>query len=263
MTMQYNQNQLQEVLKDSRYQDIGALPSQNHGYDWDSLYIRPLEIAEYTLISKAAALGEMTHLTRAIDLCITQDAGNLTIGDYYYIMLWLRVHSMPKTPLVINWDCTASVLSHKETGAIIYNDDTYKDPDDITEYELIDCERSNTESVFMSNLNIMSLDEEGVEIPAGFDFPRARHIDAIRAALREPETKLLVPAAQWIAGDTFAQRLDTLLQAGAAGVDMLDTAAALNRKYEHGFNEIVHLNCSNCRARFEHVINPSPLTFFP
>ncbi len=264
--MKYNQTQLQEVLKNSSYTDIGALPSQCHGYDWNSLYIRPLGVKEYKLISKAAVLGELNHMTRAIDLCITQSADDLTIGDYYYIMLWLRVHSMTKTPLIMDWECDAKVLQHKETGAIIYNDENFQTPEKLEEYAWVDCGRHNTETVHMSNINIMSLDEERekVVIPEGFDFPRARHIDGIRASLKDPELQLLMPAVQWIKGDTVVDKLKVLFaDDNEKGVEMLDMGNTLEATYQHGFNEVLTLCCNRCRIKAEHIINPSPLTFFP
>lgn len=260
--MKYNDNQLVAVLQDSRYQNIGALPSQFHGYEWNELFIRPFSVSDYGLISKAAVLGEMSHMVRAVDLVTTQDAADLTIGDFYYILMWLRVHSMPKTPLTVEWECGEQVLRHKETNEVIPNNADYEEPEDRSEYVLEPCDTLNTESIHMVNIDIISLDEEkeNVVLPPGFDFPRARHIEGIAAALKDPETAMLVSAAQWFAGKTLADRF-AAMRAGT--MDDFDMAMALNEKYEHGVREITTLHCRRCRHEEPYIVNMTPLTFFP
>lgn len=260
--MKLTDTQLQALLADSAYQNIGALPSQFHGYDWNELYIRPFRINEFKLVSKAAAMKDMSHMIRAIDLVITQDASNLTIGDFYYVMMWLRIHSLPKSPLVVDWHCEEQVLKHKETGQLIFNDANFKQPEDISEYELIDCDTQNTEMAHMSSLEIISLEEEGVEIPPGFDFPRAKHIEGISAGLADAETALLMAALQWAAGDTVAERMSSILNDAENGVDRLHTAEALNEKYTHGLREVITLHCRTCRHEEPYVININPQSFF-
>lgn len=263
--MIYNANELQNLLKDNRYQGVGALPSQFHAYDWDTIYARPMEPADFMLVSKAAAMGDMSHMIRAIDLCISQDAANLTIGDFYYMMMWLRIHSMPKTPLVVNWECQSKVLRHKETLALVHNGPEFKMPDDIENYEAIDCERHNTESLHMVNVEITSLDEEPekVVIPGGFDFPRAKHIESIKDALKDPARSLLVPYVQWFAGDTLVDKFNRFLNPDENGMDMLAMGQALNEKYEHGLREVTTLTCANCRERVPYVLDVNPMSFFP
>lgn len=262
--MKLTENQMQEKLADSRYVDIGPLPSQCFGYDWKRLYIRPFTPQDFTLVSKAAVLNDMDYMLRAIDMCITQEAAELTIGDLYYVMLWLRIHSLPKTPVVVNWDCTAKVLRHKETQQLIHNGPTFAEPENREDYEVIDCERSNSESIHMAKVNIISLDDETQtgEVPEGFDWPRAKHIQEIREALKDPGLQLMVPNVQWIAGKTLKEKFDTLFNS-PDGIDMLDTGHVLREKYEHGVHEVTKLHCSNCRAEVDYVINVNPMSFFP
>jgi hypothetical protein len=262
--MKLNPNQLQEKLQDSRYQDIGALPSQCKGYSWDQLYIRPFKTSEFLLVSKAATLNDMNHMIRAIDLVITQEAKELTIGDFYYVMMWLRIHSLPKTPIVMDWHCEEKVLRHKETGELIYNDKTFQNPENIEDYELIDCDTQTTESIHMTNLEIMSLDDDPeVQLPAGFDFPRAKHIEGIAKSLANPELTMLMSSLQWAAGETIQDRIDSILNDDESGIDRLDTATALNEKFTHGLRETVTLCCRNCRVKVPYQLNMTPLSFFP
>src|SRR5438067_6959958 len=125
--MKYNEQELRTVLADGRYSDVGNLPSNFYPYpDETKMYARPFTIKELKLVSKAAILKDMTHLIRAVDLCITLDAGNLSVGDFFYILMWLRIHSMPKTPYVVEWHCKESVLVNKNDGSRIFNDATFR-----------------------------------------------------------------------------------------------------------------------------------------
>src|ERR1019366_1592529 len=158
------------VLNDARYQDIGNLPSNFIPYEFKKLMIRPFTIKELKLVGKAGLLHEDYHMVRAVDLCLDQPAEELTTGDYFYILLWLKVHSSPKTPYVIDWKCPARVWTHKITGATISNkgdpeapeqtrtnkitgapvlETDPEDPDnwELKPWELVPCETSNTELI--------------------------------------------------------------------------------------------------------------------
>lgn len=260
--MKYTEVGLANLLKDSRFQDIGALPSQFLGYSWKQLYIRPFNVADFRLIGKASALDDMGHMLRAIDLVITQPASELTIGDFYYIMMWLRVHSLPKTPLVVTWSCTSKFLQHKETGQIIFNDETYVVPTDPENYNTVDCNTENTESLHMVHMDIMSLEDDTPPVPEGFDFPRAVHIQPLRDALRDPELVMMAPGIQWMEGATFQDRITSLFKDTENGLDRLHTAMALNTTYEHGVREIATTSCRTCRIKQQHILNMTPTSFF-
>lgn len=269
--MKYTDAQLQAVLADSRYSDIGPLTSQGHPYTvrytekpWTKLFIKPFSIKELGLISKAAVLKDMTHMIRAIDQVITQDAAELSIGDFYYVLMWLRIHSMPKTPLVVEWKCTEKVYTHKEDASVVFNDKTFMVPKEPKQYKLVPCDTHNTESIHMSKVDILSLPDPSAgevwhELPEGFDFPRAKHIVQIEEYLANPETNLLTAAIQWMAGNTMEEKYANLEK---GGMDTLDTAMALNDTVVHGISELTTLHCRKCRKEQSYAVNLTPFTFF-
>ncbi len=257
--MRYNQSQLVEVLKDASYEDIGPLPSKCYGYDWKTMHLRPFRLADYPSISKAAKLDNMDLMLDTIDKVITQDSRDLTIGDFYFVLMWLRFHSMPKTPQVFTWDCDQLVLKNKKTGVLIPNTVPYQNPQIRSDYEAVPCDAMTTESVHQADVQIIDLPDEGVVLPDGYDWPRARHIMAIREALADPEYALLAPYIQWMAGDTFEDRKAAFL---AGDNDTMATAAALNSKYQHGISETVKLTCRNCRYEHYELLNVDPSSFF-
>jgi hypothetical protein len=268
-------NQRQEVLADPRFSDIGALPSQFFPYQppflnqgsFSRLYVRPFAITELKLLSKAVALEDSTHLIRAVDLVTTENIYDLTIGDFYYVMAWLRIHSMPKTPMVANWHCKASYLRHKESHSIIFNDHTFRRPDDLSAYEVVPCDTYNTEILHMVNMDIISFDDDWTcpFDPTRFDFPRVKHMVSLIEALKNPELRFLAPIAQWLkpqnpANDTLDERFKAL--EATTDLSLFEEARLIENSVKHGVNESTTLNCRLCRAKYPHKLNIQPLDFF-
>jgi hypothetical protein len=265
--MKYNDTELRAVLTDGRYQDIGNLPSNFYPYPGETkMYIRPFTIKELKLVSKAALLKDMSHLIRAVDLVTTMDAGNLTVGDFFYVLMWLRIHSMPKTPYVVEWHCKEPILVHKTDGSRIYNDHTFQVPKDEANWKVDHCTAHNSEIVHMTNVEIVMLDEDNYSgIPQNgiveYDFPRARNIQEVQEALNDPELKLIVPAAQWIKeGDTLAEKIAVLEREN--DIQALDDAAVINETILHGISESTTLTCRDCRKRTDHSLVLDAYSFF-
>lgn len=250
------------VIKDSRYQDIGNLPSNFLPYkgSYDKLYIRPFSIKELRLISKAATLKDIKHQIRAVDLCISEDVTELSIGDYYYVLAWLRIHSYPKTPMVATWLCDEQVYKHKETLEIINNDDTFKVPENLSEYVTEPCNTHNSEIIHFSNLEIISLDDDVEPINQVFDFPRVKHLADIQECLKDPELRFIMPAAQWIAGATVEDKLKALDE--SMDLTLFDEASILNEKLDHGIKETMTIRCRRCLAAQPYTVALDPFSFF-
>lgn len=259
--MKFNENQLIEALKDPAYQNIGPLPSQSYPYEWDNLFIKPFSVSHLRLISKAATLKDANYIIEAVNSVITQEASELTIGDFYYVLLWLRIHSYPKSPLVVEWTCDRDVLIHKQTKEMLLNDETYVEPEDLTEYTSEKCGHENVYQATMSTIETFSLPEsdEYSPLPNGFDFPRAFLIKDIHDGLSDPELKMLLSAAQWFTGNSLRERIANM---EARTVDDFTTAMALDDVYAHGFNEITEIQCMRCAAKSKYIVNLTPFSFF-
>lgn len=266
--MKFDPADLKARIADSTYQNIGNLPSNFFPYDYKELYIRPFTVKELRLVSKAAMLKDISHLLRAVDLVTTQDAGNLSVGDFYYVLMWLRIHSMPKTPYVVEWHCDEGIITNKTTGQQILNDETFAVPEDEENWDVVACDAHNSEVIHMTNVEIITLDEENFDdttIPKGgpieFDFPRARNIQDMQEALKNPELKLIVGAAQWVkAGDTLEDKIKIL--ESQTDLQAFDDAAVLNETIVHGIKETTTLTCRNCVKKTPHALILDALSFF-
>lgn len=265
--MKYSDTELRAVLTDGRYQNIGNLPSNFYAYPGEKeLYIRPFTIKELKLISKAAILKDMSHLIRAVDLVTTMDAGNFTVGDFFYILMWLRIHSMPKTPYVVEWHCKEPVLVNKHDGRRVMNDATFAVPKDEENWKVDSCTAHNSEVVHMTNVEIVMLDEDNFDgIPQNgiveYDFPRARNIQEVQEALNDPELKMIVGAAQWIKeGATLADKIAVLENQN--DLQAFDDAAVINESIMHGISESTVLTCRECLKRTKHNLILDAYSFF-
>jgi hypothetical protein len=262
--MKYDEKQLLELLKNPIWVNIGNLPSNFYPYNFGSLYIRPFNVQHLKLLSKAQVTKDIDLQIQAVDMVITQDVREISIGDYYYILQWLKINSTTKTPLVVEWHCPEQVLTHKETGNIVFNGKVLEqvahtlNPED---YNIEPCNTHNTELLHITDLNIIQLPEDNWEgLPEGFDFPRVSILAEVREALKDPELNLLVPAAQWVKGDTLADKIKTLEEQD--NLDMFNTAQSLTTVLDHGVNETSTLHCRHCRAEHPYKVVIDTLSFF-
>lgn len=263
--MQANEKQMADILSDPDWLDVGNLPSNFYPYDFKTLYIKPFTAKHLRLLSKTVVTKVLSYQMRAVDLVISQDVNKISIGDYYYLLEWLKVHSSPKTPLTVEWHCQEQRLKHKVTGEYILNDpkslEVARETVDPEDYILEPCGCHCTESLHMADLEVLQLPEEDwVGLPEGFDFPRVSILADQQAALLDSELNMLVGAASWVAGSTFEDKVKTLEDSPT--LDMFYTAQALNDTLAHGISQTAVLHCRECRAEHKTKLAIDTASFF-
>lgn len=262
--MKCTAEEFEAISKDSAYHDLGTLPSQGIPYKgrMDKLFIRPFRLAELRLLSKAAQLNELSHLIRAVDLVISHDVFDLTIGDFYYVLFWLRMYSMPDSPYVIEWDCDQPYYTHKDSKIpLLYSDDQWPTAETILkEYNVASCGTSNTSVINQASVEVICLEEDFV-LETRFDFPRVRILENLNAAMLDAEMAMIAPAIQWLKGDTWEDKIK--VAEGADSVNLISAALKVNREVVHGLNEEVTFSCHRCRIKHTQTLKLNALTFFP
>lgn len=259
-----------KIYTDPRFKDMGALPSQFAPYAKNSpelrlknLFVRPFELPELNLMSRAAKLNEITHLIRAVDLVISHPVHDLTIPDFYYVLAWLRTYSRPQTPYLAEWTCNQPFFEHKETRkALFYSMPDSEWPQTTQElhdnYDVSVCGANNVFEVKLTNLTVTDLQPEDFELADGFDFPRVAHMQNIEDGLKDPEWALLVGGIQWIAGATWA---DKVAKANK-DPELVYLGMAINDKVNYGVSESVKLPCNKCRHEHIHELELNAISFF-
>jgi hypothetical protein len=262
--MKYNEKEWKElVLADSRFSEIGGLPSDYHPYpelkQSKKFYIRPFTMAELRLVSKSIATKDIRHIIRAVDLVIDQDVQQLSIGDFYFVLMWLRLHSYPKSPMMVQWNCTNKIYRSLEKSPTRYLESGQEPKEDEKAlFEFVDCDTQNAEAIHNANTIVHDL-PDSVVLPEGFDFPRVRDLIDITKALKDPELTMIVKGLQWISGtwDEKIKKLD-----GPNGIDLYDTGSALADTYIHGVGEHAVLTCRSCRNKVKYQVELNAASFF-
>ncbi len=265
--MKLNQEQRDAIMMDPRYQNIGDLPSGSVPYTWTDLYIRPFEVPELKLISRAASQQDVQHVIRAIDLCISEDVYELSIGDYFYILMWQKLHSYTKTPLIVEWPCPADVLHRLRDGLVQTTELTdaqiaeaaESGKEEADQWKVEPCGTLNSEPIHMVGLEIVTL-EDGFKLPEGLDFPRVNSMASISELLADPDLQFLIPAIQWMPGSNAKEKMDHFESTNDMG--LFRKALAANENVKHGVVQKTTLTCRRCRSRFEYVIPLDPMSFF-
>lgn len=253
-------------IADSRYQDIGNLPSNFVPYSFKSLYVRPLTVLELRLISKAAVLKEPQHLLRALDLVISEDIDQITIGDFYYLLMWLRIHSMPKTPYIIEWHCEEESAVDAEGRRIMYDDPEFGALISTGPVTYAPCRTHNSEIIHLTDVEIVSVPDSIEALPdpeiagVSLDWPRVRDLASIQEAFQDPELRLIVGPAQWIAGSSLAAKIAELEK--QPDLQLFDYASAVNEQIVHGIRETTTLTCRGCGIKRPHTLALDALSFF-
>ncbi len=259
--MKCTDEELLKISKDSAYHDLGTLPSMGIPYGDKNfkLYIKAFQWKELKLLSKAVELNEMSHLLRAVDNVISVPVDILSIGDFFYVLLWLRLHSMPKSPYVVEWKCEQPYFTHKETKKpLLYTDDNWPSVEDLRrEYNVEKCDTENTSIVHMTDTEVLTL-PEGLVLPSDFDFPRMSCYVERAEDLKDPEMALLAPGIQWIRGTTWADKIER----AEANPDLLGEALDINRRVVHGISETAQFNCHRCRITHSTKLELNALSFF-
>lgn len=94
--------------KDSRYTEIPDLPSNYIFYPYQRLSVRRFSFPQdMKKLYHAHTTGNFRELVQVINATIDSDksAFDLTAGDFYFLLYWHRINSLPKNPMKIEFTC--------------------------------------------------------------------------------------------------------------------------------------------------------------
>jgi hypothetical protein len=242
---------IQDITQDVRFSDIGNLPSNFIPYnnEYKALNIRQFLVAELKLLSRAAFTKNVAHTIKAIDQTIDVPVNKLSIGDFYFILMWHKLHSFPKTPLSVSWDCRSKVLV--DADGRISKEGTHE----------VVCDHPNAQLIHQSDIDILDLDEfTGFNSPE-LDFPRVALLPELLELSTNPDYAFLINSVQWIkAGDTLVEKFAYLEAQNDIG--LYEEAENANRTVIHGVNEIITLKCTRCGSNHKKKLVVDPVNFF-
>lgn len=257
-----------DFYSDSRFIDIGDLPSGFFPYSFKELYVRAFSLNELHFIHTSYASNNIKHLLRAIDLVISEDVYELAEGDLDFIMAKLRLMSFPETPLLVKWNCSKRNIVYKKDKGFYNESNVSPLQMKIKGLEFEVCGTENNELVHNAKTIVHHVDDDFIGLPQLHDkpricFPRVSTLSDFNAYIeKQPEYKdiRLAEAARWIEHGTFHDKLQLL-------VNEPDTELYLHilecmNTYKLGCSETVGLKCRTCDNKLQHTASINKLSYF-
>ena len=261
-------NESQKSSKDANYLPVN-LTSQFKFYPFKKLSARPFLLQQQKKISRAQVTKDIKLIVEAINSCIDQDANQLTIGDFWYMMFWFRLNSWKKVPFTLTYTCqnelhqkavlegTSKKESLEQKSAITHENvvtKDLKDPDELDE--------------FVASLDIT---KKGIKLHIGTVADMVEGFELVTSLNEENKQKLpeedeyLLKYASVLSrehGITLQDRIDFLNSQELTPDDAYELDLYVER-IEHGVDEIVTVTCSECGASRSEKVHLDALTFLP
>lgn len=256
-------NKLPEV--DVRFIDIGDLPTGFSPYEFKEMYVREFTLAELKLlyVGMHSRVKPISHIIRAVQQCCSVPVTSLTDGDFEFLLAWLRMHSYPKAPLQVNWKCMKDNIVYKSDRTFYTGPPLSKRDMSLKGLEPEVCQTNNVEIVNAYRTQIVSLDDDMLEIPyADIDFPRVATMQDFHAHVEEfPHDRHIAETARWVKeGSTFAEKFKLLNE--CEDMDLYERILECRKLFHHGIIEEMNLCCRVCSHKWKHTTTPNILSFF-
>ena len=277
------QNEAATSNVDTRFTNL-ILPSNCVFYPFKTLSSKPIGLNQQRKLSRGLSTGSMRTVVEAINTCIDRDIYQLTIGDFWFIMFWLRINSFKKSTWKIPFKCEGvqhnqDVLENKLDASTLDNvvevtntlikEQQIKFTDvELAEY-IATLEVSNSVRLYVATVQDLVEGEELISrIEAAQDDvleadPVARKVES-DADLYDEDDMLLKYASILSRehGVTLKERIQFLLDADLSG----DASYELDQyiaKIDHGVEEKVEVICSGCRTSRTVSLSLDVFTFLP
>lgn len=246
------------VERDPNYQTI-FLPSGHLFYPFKNLAIRCLRASEKAKLHSSAQNNSLRLTVEAIGACLGDgvSAFDLTPGDFYFLMYWLRLNSMLKTPMVVRASCS----DEKHNQAVFVGTEVEEDGKLVRKFKderTLDLEITVQKTTLKTNyLELKDLDLSRWPALSGLDLGVETMRDLVDAAEAwGPDTPNL-DELEYLAGyavflkresvdEPLTRRLDIVRGLGLDAIEEFDDYIKTVTQY--GVEESATITCPECRA---------------
>jgi hypothetical protein len=256
--------------------DHTNLPSRTRPYPVKAIEMRLFRPKELGLMGKAVAFDDMQPAIDAIGNCLSNlDVNQLTVGDFYYLLTYQRIHSLRRNPAMARWECEGAMFRGRENGvaytpkSIKIMVDNWEAADAETRKNMVDpesvqldgyrCSHGNYQETTMEDFSLIYLEDDVVLDPR-LDFPRCDTLAEYIKLLRDPDYSALADAGRWIKGSgPLIKRLIDLVQ--GEDNDLFEAACEAERDIQHGIRRTVLKACSHCDHKQSLIFVIDPKAF--
>lgn len=255
--------------------DSSNLPSRGIPYAVKSIEVNPFRPKHLPFISEAIFMENSAPLIEAVGQVMDFDVKQLTDGDFYYILTWLRFNSRD-LPIFAEWDCGGIVFERKDTKQILTMADIdnmwaqwdaaqgteaeqhMEDPRKIEMIEM-DCDQYNKQDVVWEDFVTKQMDETPID--PMLDYPRVAHLVEYLELGQEKRNKKIIGPVRYIrAGRTLHEKLNGVLE--GADMELFDKASRAHFTYDHGIIQRVNKTCTRCGMEHPFDVTIDAHSFF-
>lgn len=237
--------------------------------------IQPLKGTTLAKFSRARKEAKLRYTVEGIASTLQGiSAFDLTPADFYFVMYWQRVNSLPKTPMLITGYCT----DEKHNYAVHVGTPDAEDPENPDKVVKLDESTLRTERVLQATtletqylvapdfsdlavaakyqldvermIDVVELSEYLVEKDATEEFSYAAAYAAFLSPFREDGTRM-----------SLVDRVPIVEQMSAEDITELDEY--IRRVTSYGVSEYATINCKECGAPIRVKLSIDALSFFP
>lgn len=292
---QVNQEQLKTPTTEKKYSETDpnyidiseSLPSKFYFYPFNTLCVRTFK---HQHISKLAIASEMDDIVGVLDTISSvmepgKSAYDLTIGDFFFLMYWLRINSFKRSPYKIEYVCTNSehrskvVLGQLERDTLLNEELVHKASQlDLIHADFTKANEINTfiretygvETLPKTMADFVGLQAFSTKIEELKElFSKSTNDDekdVYKEQIKQLQTQYhLHEYASFIHpthGKTIQERISFLNELDV-DADFLSYLDDFIQAVDHGVKETAAVRCKECDAKMEVNISIDALHFFP
>jgi len=256
--------------------DNSNLPSRLIPYAVKTIEANPFRPLHLPYLSEAILTKNDAPLIEAVGMVIDMDVNQLTDGDFFYILTWLRFNSRD-LPIYAEWECGGIVFKRAgdESGKIYtmeeidtmaqqYHDargteaeGLMEDPSKI-EWIEEDCDHYNKQDVEFADFEVKFMDES--ELDPRLDYPRVRDLVAYKELGSDVRNQKIIGPVRYLReGNTLHERLHSLEK---IDMELFDKASRAHFTFDHGILQRVYKKCERCGTEHPFNVNIDAHSFF-
>lgn len=255
--------------------DVTDLPSGGIPYAVKSIEVQPFRPRHMPYLSEALMMENLAPLIEAVDQVMDFDAYQLTDGDFYYFLTWLRFNSRD-IPMYATWECTGTMFRRKDTGeimSIVAIDElmvqwenakgteaaaTMTDPM-LLEFDELECGSVNKEIVTFDDFKILRMNDTPLD--PRLEYPRVATMVEFTELVKDKRfTKIIGPTRYIKDGFNIRAKLDIV--DSLEDMDLFDAASRAHFQHEHGIMQDIKKRCPQCGSTHDFSVTIDASSFF-
>jgi len=220
-----------------------SLPSKFKPYTQKECKIRPLKVGEVRQIQSSIDGTSGLSIAEIIRDAVSIPVLDLTHGDFWFVLAWLRINTYRNYPLSLEWKC-----KNKHTNSLVI---------DLTKINIVELSSEYSEPVILKTENrklSLRLPRVGDEILA------RKYLSEINddGAFTQEDVDQACQALQLVTGQSLYHNLEALkeIEADPDGPEIIVKIDSLKTVFSHGLPRLLSDKCKECKYQASDIYFP-------